>query len=110
MRTLAELTYTLPLTMEIVTSAPLTVAKVVFVKTLLYPTVPCTTWYVKIDEMASVERFPLVKTEPMAWNASLEGAKMVTSARASTVSAKFVAVRAPASEVTFKEPAVSNAD
>ncbi len=71
---------------------------------------PCTTWYVKIDEMASVERFPLVKTEPMAWKASLEGAKMVTSVSASTVSVKFVAVRAPAREVTFNEPAVSETD
>lgn len=44
--------------------------------------------------------------EPIAWNAALEGAKMVISLRESTVSTSPAFAKAPASEVRFRDVAV----
>jgi hypothetical protein len=52
----------------------------------------------------SIVRFG--RAEPIAWKASLLGAKMVTSERPLTASTRSAAVRAPASEVRFAAMAV----
>lgn len=44
--------------------------------------------------------------EPMAWNAALEGAKMVTSLRSSTAEMRDVAMRAPARAVRLESMAL----
>lgn len=62
------------------------------------------TWYVRIEESCAVVREPVA--EPMAWKAALEGAKMVTSLRLSTVSTSLVSVRAPARAVRLESRAV----
>jgi hypothetical protein len=48
--------------------------------------------------------------EPMAWNAAVEGAKMVTSWRASTVETRFACVSAPVSAVRLAAAAVAVSD
>ena len=48
--------------------------------------------------------------EPMAWKAALEGAKIVTSRRESTVWTRFACVRAPVSAVRFAAAAVEASD
>ncbi len=48
--------------------------------------------------------------EPMAWNAALEGAKIVISRRLSTVETRLASVSAPAREVRFNDVAVSAGD
>ena len=102
--TLAKLTKTLPFPMVIVTLAPLTVLSVVLLRMLLYPTVPCTTWHSRMLVNCSVLKFPAA--DPIAWNAALEGANIVTSDRKSTVWTSFAEVKAPAREVRFTAAAV----
>jgi hypothetical protein len=106
--TFALFTYTFPFSMVMVTFSPFTVVNVVFVKVVLYPTVPFTTWYVKMLSNCAVERFP--SAEPIALNAALEGAKIVTSLRSSTVVTRLALVRAPAREVRFAATAVAESD
>jgi len=104
MITLAELTNTAPPSTVIVTLPPFTVLSVVLVNKLLYPTVPCTTWYVRMDVSAVVEIFD--SAEPIAANAALLGAKMVTSLSPSTVERRPVELRALARVVRFAARAV----
>ena len=75
---------------------------------VLYLTVPLTTWYSKIDANCSVLRFPT--SEPIDWNAALEGANIVTSESELTVWTRFADVRAPAMEVRFAAAAVLESD
>ena len=53
-------------------------------------------------------KFPTA--DPIAWNAALEGEKMVTSERKSTVWTSFAAVKAPARDVRFAAAAVDESD
>lgn len=69
--------------------------------------VPATTWYVRISAISSVERFP--SAEPMLWNASFVGAKMVTLGVVLTSSTRSVALSAPRSEVRPAAERVSDA-
>ncbi len=62
--------------MVFVTFPPATVLRVVLERSVLYPTVPCTTWYSRMLVSWAVVRFPIA--DPIAWKASLEGAKIVT--------------------------------
>lgn len=69
--------------------------------------VPLTTWYSRIAAKSAVEMF--ARAEPMRWKAALLGAKMVTSARASTAETRLVLVRAPARELRPAATAVEDA-
>lgn len=75
---------------------------------VLYPTVPLTTWYSKMDINCSVLRFPI--TEPIDWNATLEGANIVTSESELAFWTRFADVRAPATEVRLAAAAVLESD
>jgi hypothetical protein len=102
--TLALLTNTFPSTTVIVTLPPPSVGSVVLDNKLLYPTVPFTTWYVRIFDSCSV--LNVDSAEPIASNAELEGAKIVTSRSESTALTRLADVRAPAREVRFAATAV----
>jgi hypothetical protein len=99
--TCAELTNTFPSVTSTIRLPPCTVGKLSFASSMVskleYPTVPWITWYWSIDESCVVDKLPVA--EPMAWNAALEGAKMVTSLRPSTVVRRLVEARAPARAV-----------
>ena len=69
---------------------------------------PLTTWYSRIEVNWAVERDPTA--EPIAWKAALEGAKMVTSWRESTVETRLASVSAPVRAVRFAAAAVAASD
>lgn len=96
--TLALFTKTDPSSIVIVTFLPATVGIDSLVKSVEYPTVPFMTWYSRMLASWAVLRLPTA--EPIAWKAALEGAKMVTSCRLSTVLARLVCMRAPTRAVT----------
>jgi len=66
------------------------------------------TWYSRMEASWAVVRVPTA--EPIAWKAALEGAKIVTSWRESTVETRFACVRAPVRAVRFAAAAVEASD
>lgn len=62
-------------------------------------------WYCRM--LASCEVVKLGRAEPIAWNAELLGAKIVTSDKESTVSTSLARVKAPATPLKPALMAVS---
>jgi hypothetical protein len=98
--TLAELTNTCAPSLRTVMFCPCSVGSVIWSalnKSVLNRICCARTWYPRMPTRSSVVKLP--SADPMALNASFDGAKMVTSESELTVLTSPAAVKAPASEV-----------